>query len=81
MTHAEFTIAIGGEYTIEHYKSIRDAIALGARQVQYGDKMITYASLNDMLKIKQMIYDSLVPPPKGGGLFGRATVGCYNSGK
>jgi len=39
-------------YTNEQYIALCEAIAQGALSVKYGDKEVTYRSLNEMLRIK-----------------------------
>ncbi|MGZ5302521.1 MAG: phage head-tail joining protein [Bacteroidia bacterium] len=47
------------QYTIEQYNALKEAIALGALMVVYGNKTVTYRSLDDMLKIKKMMEEDL----------------------
>ncbi|MFT4061088.1 MAG: hypothetical protein QM642_01885 [Edaphocola sp.] len=39
-------------FTIEEYNQLNKAMAQGALTVEYGDKKVTYRSLDDMLRIK-----------------------------
>lgn len=39
-------------YTIEMYNALLEAIALGAREVWYGDQRVAYRTLDEMLRIK-----------------------------
>ena len=70
-------------YTIEQYNMLCNAIGEGVRQVQYSDKMVTYRSLDEMIRIKNDMQASL-----GIGnnaqvdkRFSGRNVGCYVSGK
>lgn len=38
-------------FTLEQYDALTDAYALGATTVTYGDKTVTYRSLDDMNRI------------------------------
>lgn len=38
---------------------LEDAIALGALEVQYQDKKVTYRSLDEMMKLRDRIRESL----------------------
>jgi hypothetical protein len=42
-------------YTNEMLTSLTEAIATGAREVWYGDKRVAYRSLDEMLKLKQLM--------------------------
>ena len=42
-------------YTLDQYSTLQDAIAQGALTVTYGDKTVTYRSLNDMLRIASIM--------------------------
>ena len=46
-------------YTLEQYQKLCDAIALGAYEVQYGDKRVVYRSLDEMLRLKDSMERSL----------------------
>ncbi len=39
-------------YTQEMYAALIEAIALGAREVWYGDKRVAYRTLDEMLRLK-----------------------------
>jgi hypothetical protein len=39
-------------YTQEMYNALIEAIALGAREVWYGDKRVAYRTLDEMLRLK-----------------------------
>lgn len=66
-------------WTVEDYTTLRAAYASGARQVQYGDKMVTYDSRAQMRIVLQEMYEELWPTPNPAP--GRRTVGQYFSGK
>lgn len=46
-------------YTIEDYRALKVAIAQGAREVWYGDKRVAYRSLDEMLKILNLMESEL----------------------
>lgn len=46
-------------YTIEMYQALIEAIATSARSVWYGDKRVEYRSLDEMLKIKDLMESEL----------------------
>lgn len=46
-------------YTIEDYRALKVAISQGAREVWYGDKRVAYRSLDEMLKILDLIANEL----------------------
>lgn len=72
-------IVIPPLYTVEQYVALRSAIAEGVRQVQYSDKMITYRSVDEMIRILELMKAELFPaaqPEKRG-----RNVGYYCSGK
>lgn len=48
-------------YTLLEYQTISAAIGSGALTVEYGDKKVTYRSLNDMLRIQSAMYAQLFP--------------------
>ncbi|MDR0542461.1 MAG: hypothetical protein LBH19_09680 [Dysgonamonadaceae bacterium] len=49
------------EYSIEQYEALKKAIASGSHSVSYGDKSVTYRSLEEMKSILSMIQDELFP--------------------
>jgi len=48
-------------YTIEQYNSLCAAISLGATKVNYGDKSVEYRSLEEMIRLKQIMESQLFP--------------------
>jgi hypothetical protein len=66
-------------FTQENLDTLNAAIVTGATQVQYGDKMVTYRSLNDLMRLRGLIVAEL----SGGSTvsFGRRTVGVFHSTK
>lgn len=46
-------------YTIEGYRALKEAIAQGAREVWYGDKRVAYRTLDEMLKILDLMESEL----------------------
>lgn len=46
---------MAAQYTQQQYNTLCAAIAQGITQVKYGDKEVTYRSLNEMLKLKNLM--------------------------
>lgn len=46
-------------FTIEQYEALNTAIAQGALTVKYGDKEVTYRSLTDMLRTRNLMAKEL----------------------
>lgn len=74
-------------YTQEQYDSLVAALAEGVKQVQYSDKMVTYRSLDEMLRLKLEMEKALCIGDFAPGVntaqgrfYGR-NVGSYCSGK
>lgn len=42
-------------FTVDQLNKLKKAISQGALTVEYADKKVTYRSLNEMIRIKQMI--------------------------
>lgn len=51
-------------YTIEQYERLKESIALGAVTVQYSDRTITYKSISELEKIKELMEKELFPGRK-----------------
>lgn len=49
------------QYTLAQYQTLTDAIASGALKVKYGDKEVEYRSLNDMIRLQNMMKNCLFP--------------------
>jgi len=49
------------QYTLLQYQTLTDAIASGALKVKYGDKEVEYRSLDEMLRILQIMKNQLFP--------------------
>lgn len=54
-------------YTTQQLETLTAAIAQGVLQVEYGDKKVTYRSLNEMLRLKKIMQDSLGIGKKSNG--------------
>lgn len=52
------------KYSIEQYKALKDAIASGTYSVSYGDKQVTYRSIEDMRLLLAIMEDELFPERK-----------------
>ncbi len=48
-------------YTIEQYEALKAAIATGTQSVSYGDKTVSYRSMDDMEKILRRMEADLFP--------------------
>jgi len=48
-------------FTVEQYEKLKEAIAKGVRTVAYGDKTVTYMSMDEMLKVLRMMEEELFP--------------------
>ncbi len=46
-------------WTIEQYNTLNDAIAQGVTQVMYGNKMVIYRSINEMLTLRNLMREEL----------------------
>lgn len=46
-------------FTTDQYNRLTEAISLGALQVKYADKDVTYRSLNEMLTLKNLMEKDL----------------------
>lgn len=42
-------------YTLEQLQTLEDAIAQGVNQVMYGNKMVIYRSVDDMIKVRNLM--------------------------
>jgi hypothetical protein len=49
------------EYTVEQYEKLKSAIVAGVHSVSYGDKTVTYRSLNEMKEALRMMEEELFP--------------------
>ncbi len=48
-------------YTIVEYEALKKAIASGTQSVTYGDKTVTYRSMDDMMRILRIMEAELFP--------------------
>ena len=62
-------------WTLDDLATLKAAIAKGIRSVEYSDKKITYASLDEMLKIMRLMEQELGLKSKGARLFAEADKG------
>lgn len=56
-------------YTSEQLSSIESAIASGTLTVRYGDRLITYQSLNELLRLRDIMRAEMgasIPPESRG---------------
>ena len=42
-------------FTVEQYQALVSAVAQGALTVKYGDKEVTYRSLDEMIRVKALM--------------------------
>lgn len=47
------------DWTLEQYNALNDAIAQGVTQVMYGNKLVIYRSLDEMLKLRNVMRQEL----------------------
>ena len=52
-------------FTIENYRALKKAMSTGVYSVTYGDKTITYRSMDDMQKLLDMMARELFPEQFG----------------
>lgn len=63
-------------YTLDQYNKLNEAIAQGALRVKYADKEVEYRSLNEMLRIRDLMAEELGIKKSGNGrLYGRFNKG------
>lgn len=43
------------QFTTQQYNTLCDAIAQGVTSVKYGDKSVSYRSLSEMLRVKDLM--------------------------
>lgn len=63
------------DYTLEQVEALRSAIAKGIRRVEYLDKAVTYASLDEMLRVLRVMEESLGLKKKGARLLAETSKG------
>lgn len=70
-------------WTLEQYQALCAAIVDGTKTVQYSDKMVTYRSLDEMLRIKAEMEKALEIGPNAATAaeYQGRNVGTYISGK
>jgi|DEB0MinimDraft_12_1074336.scaffolds.fasta_scaffold215147_1 hypothetical protein len=70
-------------WTIEQYNALNAAYAEGVKTVQYSDKMVTYRSLDEMLRILNDMARDLGIGENAArpAAYAGRNVGCYVSGK
>lgn len=54
-------------FTLDEYLALNKAIVQGTTSVSYGDKTITYRSLDEMLRIRRLMAAELGITPKNSG--------------
>jgi hypothetical protein len=63
-------------YTVEQYEKLKSAIVAGVHSVGYGDKTITYRSINEMKEALRMMEEELFPER----ISRRRGVACFDRG-
>lgn len=46
-------------YTLDQYESLKAALAEGALSVRFGDRLVTYRSVDDMFRILRLMESDL----------------------
>ena len=54
-------------YTLEQYTALQAAIAGGELVVRFADRSVTYRSLDEMIRIQQLMERELFPDSTSGG--------------
>ena len=49
------------QFTLLQYEKLKEGIANGVRSIQYGDKTVSYHSLDEMLKLLEIMEEDLFP--------------------
>lgn len=63
-------------YTQEQYDKLCEAISQGARVVKYADKQVEYRTLDEMLRIRDLMAEELgLKKSSGGRLFANFNKG------
>jgi hypothetical protein len=67
-------------YTVDQYNTLIAAIAQGALTVKYADKEVTYRTLNEMLRIKNLMESELGLNPSANGrrVYAQFKTGLHN---
>jgi hypothetical protein len=65
-------------WTLENLTALETSIAEGALKVEYGDKKVEYRSLNEMIKIRDLMRQSLglLPPRRSYAEFSKGLNPC-----
>ena len=50
-------------FTLAHLTALEEAISTGTKKIKYGDKETEFQSLDDMLKLRDVMKNELFPPP------------------
>lgn len=50
---------MSASFTEENLAALEQAIATGAREVYYGDKRVAYRSLDEMLRVRDLMKETL----------------------
>lgn len=68
-------------WTTEQLAALDESIALGATTVQYSDRTVTYRSLADMLRLRDMIKRELSGASNSDGSIGNSNRRYYEHSK
>lgn len=65
----------GSVWTVEDLAALETAIGQGVKKVEYNDRTVEYRTLNEMLKIRELMKRSLGLHKRGGRLLCGASKG------
>lgn len=65
----------GSSWTAEDLVALESAIAQGVKEVEYNDRVVKYRTLAEMLKIRELIKQSLGLHKRGGRILCAASKG------
>ncbi|WP_043309296.1 phage head-tail joining protein [Pseudomonas sp. ML96] len=66
-------------YTLEQYTKLQEAIAGGELSVRYADRSVQYRTLDEMVRLLQLMEADLFPS-NGGGSGGRRRYASFSKG-
>jgi hypothetical protein len=67
-------------FTQEQLTILEEAIATGSKRVKYADKEVEYQSLDDMLRLRDLMQGELGQKPKTQRFFGNFSKGTSYGG-
>ena len=66
-------------YTLEQYTALKDAISQGVLEVRYFDKTVKYRSLDEMLRILELMKRELFPDSNRGRKYASFSKGTFKN--